>query len=123
MTNQDVVELEDFVREAILQVARAVHGAAGEVKKMGGAINPRPYGENKDIAGVNVIRTRGNHMISFLEFDVAVTAIRKQGVKSGIGVVFAAINAGLSGDREKEDNTVSRVSFRVPIVLPHTGQK
>ena len=119
MSKKDTpVQLEEFVRTAIVQIMRAVDGASGEIKPLGGEINPRPYGEDKDLAAAGVSRAVGGGALTFIEFDVAVTATRSGDRNSGIGVVFAGINAGIGEKNTRGDQTVSRITFKVPVRLP-----
>lgn len=117
-TDTNPVQLEDFVRNAIVQIIRAVDAASTDVKSLGGEINPRPQGEDRDLAAAGVSRAVGGGALTFIDFDVAVTATRSGDRNSGIGVVFAGINAGIGEKNTRGDQTVSRISFKVPVRLP-----
>jgi hypothetical protein len=111
-------ELKDFVKEAIVQICGAVKEAGEEVKTMGAKVNPRPCGEGRELSQAQLIRTRGDSLMSFLDFDVAVTATHQEGKKAGIGVLFASIGGSMQEDRKKTAETISRLSFRIPISYP-----
>jgi len=76
------VPLEEFVKSAITQIMRAVSDSRDEVKKLGGELNPRPHGEDKDLATSGVTRASGRGVLSYIEFDVAVTASEGQSAVS-----------------------------------------
>lgn len=113
------VPLDEFVRSAITQIMRAVSSSRSDVKKLGGELNPRPRGEDKDLAASGVTRARGRGSLSYIEFDVAVTATGGQSRESGIGVgVLAGLKAGIKQKSESNNQTVSRISFRLPVCFP-----
>jgi hypothetical protein len=116
--NNIPVQLEDFVHTAIVQIMRAVDGASTEVKTFGGEINPRPSGEDRDLAAARISRAVGGGSLTFIDFDIAVTATRGGGRDSGIGVLFAGIKAGISEKNSHAHETVSRISFKVPVRFP-----
>ncbi|HZF01626.1 MAG TPA: hypothetical protein VE344_06995 [Methylomirabilota bacterium] len=112
------VPLEEFIQGAITQIIRAISKSREEVKNLGGEINPRPYGENKELAAAGIARAVGGGSMSYIEFDIAVTATRGQSRESGIGVLLAAVGAGVKEKNERGNETVSRISFRVPVNFP-----
>jgi len=114
------VPLENFIQSAIIQIVRAVSNVRNEVKPLGAKINPHPYGEDRDLAAAGVSRAVGGGSLTYIEFDIAVTATKGQGRESGIGVMFAALGAGAKDKRERSDQTVSRISFKVPVRFPAT---
>ncbi len=118
MPKEDLVQLEEFVRTAIVQIMRAVDSAGVEVKSLGGEISPRPYGENKELAVAGIARAVGGGAMSFIDFDVAVTATRGGDRDAGIGVVFAGVKAGIGEKNSKSHQTVSRISFKIPVRFP-----
>jgi hypothetical protein len=56
-----------------------------------------------------------------LEFDVAVTAQEGTATKGGIGVFAGAIGLGSQGQSTAANQTVSRIKFAVPVLLPTIG--
>jgi hypothetical protein len=116
--NEDPVQLEEFVSTAITQIVRAIAKTGPEVRSLGGDLNPRPYGEGKELAQAGIARAVGGGSMSYIEFDVAVTATKGSGKESGVGVVFAAIGAGMKEKNTSDSQTVSRISFRLPVRFP-----
>ena len=114
----ETTELKDFVKEAIVQICSAIKEAGDDVTTLGGKVNPMPYGEGRELSQAQFIRCQGNGLMSFLEFDIAVTATHQEGKKAGIGVLFASIGGSIQEDRKKSAETVSRLSFKVPISFP-----
>ena len=113
------IPLEEFVQSAITQIMRAVSASRDEVRKVGGELNPRPRGEDKDLAASGVTRARGRGSLSYIEFDIAVTAAKGQSRDSGVGVkVLSALSADFKKKTENNNQTVSRISFRLPVCFP-----
>jgi len=115
------VLLEEFIEGSILQIMRAISRAAPEVAKLGGALNPRPYGEGTELAQAGVVRRKGGGSLTYIDFDVAVTTSKEAGKKGGLAVVFPVISGGGTGHTVGKNEAVSRISFRVPVGLPSTG--
>jgi hypothetical protein len=109
------IPLEEFVQSAVIQIMRAVKNSREEVKKLGGEINPHPDGDNKELIAAGMVRARGGGLMSYIEFDIAVTATKGQTRKSGVGVLFVSVGAGIEEKNDKNSETVSRISFRVPV--------
>jgi hypothetical protein len=117
-TESTLIPLEEFVKSALTDIARGVQGAADPVNALGGEVNPAPYGENRDLATSGVCRAVGGDVMTFVSFDVAVTAVRAGDRDSGIRVAFAGIEAGIGENNKKSFESASRISFKIPIRLP-----
>lgn len=110
------MNLQTFISQALTEIFNGVDDA---LKKVPGICPPtarvasRPEGFHvrKDAA-------LGSKAVSFqfVEFDVAVTAGKTEGGKAGIGVVSLGLGAGV--DTKSTNEQVSRVRFKLPLVLP-----
>ena len=111
------MELQDFIRTTLIQVACGVHGAKIEVKDLV-AIAP------------GTLNKQSHECITEIEFDVALTVSEKKIKEAGtagklepaIKVLSASINTGMLGGRfkwgsEKSNEEIQRVNFKVPIIL------
>lgn len=102
------MELEEFVKESIVQILSGVKKAQECTGELGHSIvNPHD------------IRYRvGEYPIHLVEFDVAIVAVNsdKKGGKAGIGVV--GINAGGGIETTESTSTVSRLKFQIPVSYP-----
>lgn len=105
------MELEEFIRTSLLQVMRGVKSAQeewGATISGGGVISPA-WGGPKDFA----------KRVQELKFDIAVTATSKtEGGGSG-GIKVLSVDLSGKASHTAESNTVSRISFSIPI-LPST---
>lgn len=107
------LELEVFVREAIIAIFNAVQEAGSQI------------GNNPDSRGAVVPLWGGEAHLSEheqeIKFDISVTVgkINQDDLKPSIKVPTIAELGGHMSDR-RENTNVSRVSFSVPVALPGT---
>ncbi len=103
------MELKEFVKASILETMAAIHEAQVEWKaSVGkGAINPAWEGTDQLYKHVREI-----------EFDVAVTASSSQLGKANAGIKVMSLDIGAGGELGRQNSTVSRIKFVVPVVPP-----
>jgi len=109
------MELREFVKESLVQVVRGISDAQETVADSGAEIAPassRIYGNRKDLAYSDA------GVIENVSFDVAVTVSSDAATKGGVGIFVAPIALGTRGESKRQDTTVSRIQFSVPVVLP-----
>jgi hypothetical protein len=104
------MELDEFVRNVIVQLCKGVNDAKEPAQEFGGAVNPvRVRGELAD-----------THQRTAVEFDVAVglESVSEGGGKAKISVF--SIGADIGTSRQTTSSTTNRIRFTVPVLLPHT---
>lgn len=108
------MNLQDFVKTALVDIVAGVAAARAELKQHGSDAGSIPqYG---DIKG---LRTDNNgKQIQIIEFDVALADSNSTDTKGGIGVLLGAVNLGSQGASHGEKTSTSRIKFSVPLVLP-----
>lgn len=52
--------------------------------------------------------------------DIAISVTEKEGNKSGLGIA-KIINAGISSENAQQNESISKIKFSIPIVLPTTN--
>lgn len=111
-----MMELREFVREALAQIVEGATDARERVRAQGALLNPPP----ENMSGLHphqwVKETR--QRISMVSFDVALTAAEESGRKAGLAVVAGVLSAGTGGGRSESNVSVSRVRFEIPLALP-----
>lgn len=55
-----------------------------------------------------------------IEMDIAISVTEKEGNKSGLGIA-KIINAGISSENAQQNESISKIKFSIPIVLPTTN--
>ncbi len=105
------MEVQEFVKETISQILRAVKECQVEFpNQVGVAVNP---GDNLPKGGK--LTLFGYHYIpvEMVEFDIAVTTSTRTDANGKIGISVAGV--GVDSSRENADS--SRVKFSVPITF------
>ena len=105
-------ELRDFVSMILREIVLGVKDAQPLVEEQGSFLVPRV--DSKTTRMSLPIAGPGLRIVDYVEFDVALTAIK--GDDTNLGVTLSVINIG--GGTKDEQSTVSRVKFKVPISLP-----
>ena len=120
------MDLQSFIRETLVQIARGIEEASEELKDSGALINPENVA-NANQQGTLVygqIVSKSNNImrrnVQSVTFDVAIAASEGTGTKGGIGVVVGAIALGSQGQSNASNSSTSRVQFSVPVALPET---
>jgi hypothetical protein len=104
------MELEEFIRSSVLQIMRGIETAQKEWKT--------------EVAGAGVISPSWDGPDDFVnrlqevKFDVAVTVAAKTESGGGGGIKVVALDLSGKVSHSTENNTVSRISFSIPILPP-----
>jgi hypothetical protein len=104
MSNDEPLELRDFVAETIKQIIDGVDTAQQYATSKRAIVNPRTG--------------RFAQHVETISFDVAVTAARGTKTQGGIAVFAGAFGLGSKGQSEKSNERVNRIQFSVPVCLP-----
>jgi hypothetical protein len=120
--NVPFMELQDFIQNTLVQIARGIENAATELKGSKAIVNPRNVGtggvKDEHIYGYLNANKKFFKVVQKIEFDVAVTAEKSKETKGGMGISVGSITVGTQGQSEHAGTTVSRIRFSVPMVLP-----
>lgn len=113
------MELKDFIAETLTQIVAGVVDARTRVTDLdaNARVNPflDPMREQLMNHGFSLA---GGDVVQFVSFEVSVTTKDEKGKKGGAGVFVAPLSFGATGQSAKENIGNSRLSFRVPLVLP-----
>ena len=116
--NSKPIKLQEFVRETLLEIINGVADAQSEELPNNAEVGPvfEHILQTKDgtISGINEKRSP----IFEVDFDVSVTTSLSTETKGKMGVAVHVISLGTQGATKKENAAVSRIRFRVPLVLP-----
>ena len=106
------MELKDFIVSAITSLTEGVAEADQKISGAGGMVNPGTHlhdGQPKK----DFVRPR-----TTLNFDIAVSATNSKSGGGGITAKILVVEAKLSGDAESRNESVSRLTFSLDVVLP-----
>jgi hypothetical protein len=117
------MNLRDFIRETLTEIADGVAEADEKVAARGGAVNPRNVVTNKSGEGpygfcIEDRKAKYHPAVESIEFDVVVSAAEGKETKGGIGVHVGAIGIGSAGKSDQASSSQSRIKFRIPMLLP-----
>lgn len=117
------MELKDFVARSLTDIIKGVSEAQAAIqtprKDLGGQVNPRiDSTSRREIKGR--LETQDNYQpVQMVEFDIAVTVSEGSGEEGKGGIrVLSIIDVGGKIDSKRENVTVSRMKFSVPVSFP-----
>lgn len=110
------MELQEFVKETLLQITRGVKEAQEAVKEYGGVVNPKQYRNPTDVTNAKI----NNEFcpVQDIDFEVALTSTTGKENKAGIGVALGSFKVGADRNNENKSVAATSVSFTVPLVFP-----
>jgi hypothetical protein len=111
------MELQEFIKNTLVQITNGVIDAQNELKDTGCLINPMSYttavDKNMIIKGVqNTAR-----MIQTIKMNVVLDVSKSNNSKSGIGVA-KVIKAGIESDETTINKNVTSIEFEIPVAFP-----
>ena len=100
------VELKEFIKNTLSQIAEGIRGANEELK------NP-----DKNQFEVFSLRcNKGDYSkIPGIQFDIAVTAAKNQKDKAGFMVALVNIGGGAATEKDMSNEMVHRIKFEIGI--------
>lgn len=111
------MDLKEFVKATLTQVAEGVSEAQSSVRAVGGYINPAMVGVASREGYLGSVET-GQHVF-LVDFDVAVTVAEDTGTHANAKLEVASLfSLGVGGKSGDSAQSTSRVKFKVPLALP-----
>jgi len=113
------VELKEFIRETLAQIAAGVEAAQTEVRDAGGFVNPahRTGKQEQDKSHFGSLTSGQN--IFLVDFDVTVTVIEATETEGKAKLnVAGLLNLGTGGQSNASSTATNRISFKVPLAMP-----
>lgn len=118
------MDLRDFIKETIIQVALGIEDAAEALKDSSAIVNPKNVLGTAGASDAKVYGYLGDanntsrQAVQRIDFDVAVSVGSGTETKGGIGLIVGAIALGSQGKSDASSTSQSRIQFSVPMVLP-----
>lgn len=107
------MELQNFIKETLLQITKGVKEAQEEAKVYGAVINPQI------ISGHINAQIKGKYRpVQNVDFVVGLTTSSENGTDKGIGVMLGNFKAGYEDRKGDSSESVTSVKFSVPLALP-----
>jgi hypothetical protein len=112
------MDLKTFVAETLVQICEGVKDASAKAADHGAFISPA--GSVRVCGDLSVAHYQARKVES-VEFDVALTVDEKTSTGGKIGIMSSLLNLNAEGKSDNSTISVSRVKFRVPVLLPEFG--
>lgn len=111
------MDLQDFVKETLVQIASGVQAAQAEVRASGGIVNPAIQATSQNIT--NVVPGVDGQNVYFVDFDVAVTVKDQSGTDGRAKLKVASfLSAGLGAELTTSNASTNRLTFKIPLAFP-----
>ena len=115
------MNIQDFIRASIVQIANGVREANQELKENGAIVNPQnlvPNNGSSPHYGFISDTKEIARMVESIEFDIAVTTTESTEAGGGLSISVAAVGMNLGGRGSDSNTSISRLKFRLPIAWP-----
>lgn len=113
------MDLKDFVKETLSQIAAGVNESIPQVREAGGLVNPAVRTNTKTTDPSHFANLGTGRSIFLVDFDVAVTVEEDSATnaeaKISVATLLSLKTSGESGNRSSFTN---RIGFKVPLALP-----
>lgn len=116
---EGIMELKEFIKETLAQIAAGVEAAQTEVRDAGGFVNPahRTGKQEQDKSHFGALVTGQN--IFLVDFDVTVTVIEATETDGKAKLnVAGLLSLGTGGQSNASSSATNRISFKVPLAMP-----
>ena len=119
------MNLQQFVKETVVQIVNGMVEADAAVADSGAAVNPKDVACNDSAHGpygYYASDSNGSYRraVQSIKFDVVVTTNEGSETKGGIGIQVGVIGLGSAGKSDKGSGSESRIQFSVPLLIPNS---
>jgi len=112
------MNIQDFLKETLVQISKGVEEAQKELSDSGGRINPSLATQQGTLQNMGELVTKQGKLVYNVEFDIAVSVTDGTDTKAGAGIFVAALAAGAQTADSYKASRVSRIQFKIPITYP-----
>jgi len=117
------MDLQDFIKETITQIAESVVDIQKyfDEKGIDAVVNPKEvYGGNQYDPSY---QDEVNRIVENIDFDIAVTIESDSQKEVGGKLKVFDVGIGAEGSQANRQANVSKVKFKIPLVMPHGREK
>ncbi|HEV8262657.1 MAG TPA: hypothetical protein VGQ19_18120 [Burkholderiales bacterium] len=114
------MELKEFIRDVLVQIAEGVRDADAAVSAAGGVASPAARsGPIATARETHFATLESGAPVFLVDFDVAITVSESSDKGAAARLNIATVfSAGLGAKEAESTASISRVRFKVPIALP-----
>lgn len=116
------MDIQEFIIETIKQISLGASQANKEIENYGALLPDTSCALNRE--NFQYYEEDGaKRIITEVNFDIAVTVVQNEDIKIGGGIKVCGLNLGTDSSNNNSNQTVSRVKFKLNLVLPQTNSK
>lgn len=113
------MELKEFIRETLSQIAAGVETAQTEVRDAGGFVNPAHRVGKQEPGKSHFGALTSGQNIFLVDFDVTVSVVEATETEGKAKLNVAGfINLGTGGQSNASSMATNRICFKVPLAMP-----
>ncbi|MEZ9949962.1 hypothetical protein BCV02_01215 [Vibrio breoganii] len=115
------MQLDEYIKETLVQITNGVKGASAEIQELGGLVNPQKTKTKVQGSKMNVPQTKQIFVdpeAQLVKFDIALQVKETLGTEAKSGIKLAVLSVGGGVKSSDESYSTQRVQFEVPLVLP-----
>ena len=114
------MDIQEFIKETITQIALGTSDANKEIEKYGALLPDTSLALKKE--NLQYFEEDGaRRIITEVNFDIAVTVLQNEDTAIGGGIKVCGLNLGAEGTNSNSNQVSSRVQFKLNLVLPPTN--
>lgn len=120
------MNLEDFITNTIVDIVNGANKANEKLKNSGSFIVGSDIHEFKSENMIKAATDKNHklHIVSEINFDIAVTVSDESQGKGGGGIeIMDIFKLGGSKKETTANSNVSRIQFKIPVALPHSDME
>ena len=112
------MELKDFIAQTISQIMEGVKEAQKLAEQVGGAVNPKGQ-IYLTVESAPFMDKETTRIGDFIHFDVEVEVTEGKAESGGAKISILSVG-GFGGklSRKRQNKSINRVSFRLPVIYP-----
>ena len=113
------MELKDFVKETLTQIAAGIDESLETVRESGGYVNPATTINSSVTDSSHFSSMKFGRNVFLIDFDVAVTVEEETGTNAEAKLKVASLlSLGAGGESGNRSSATNRISFKIPLALP-----
>lgn len=110
------MELQEFIKNTLVQITNGVIDAQNELKDTGCLINPKGLTIDGNVVENSNAKNK-SRSIEKIKMNVVLEINESEGASKGIGVA-KVLNAGINTEKASSNSQVTSVEFEIPIAFP-----
>ena len=117
------MQLKDFVKDVIVEIAEGITGASKELEGKDVIINPMYTVASPNSDDLMIATQGGARRAQYVQFEVFVNTSNSQDQKAGLSVFAGFIGGGAAAGSSENIASGNLLKFRIPVSFPVNKNK